>query len=113
MGKRTAGVARRTSVRELDASLAAELGRGEWEAISLALERHADVLLIDERAGRREAETRHLLVAGTLIVLLEAGLRGHLDFSTEIKRLRQLDFHVAWSLEAEMLAQYARQKQAR
>jgi predicted nucleic acid-binding protein len=57
-------------VRQLDATLAAELGTGEREAISLALEVHADVLLIDERAGRREAEARHLEVAGTLAVLL-------------------------------------------
>ncbi len=100
----------RTTVKQLDASLAAELGRGEREAISLALELHADVLLIDERAGRREAETRHLSVAGTLIVLLEAGLRGHLDFSTEIKRLREFGFHVSRSLEAEMLTLYTRHK---
>jgi predicted nucleic acid-binding protein len=34
-------------VRQLDPSLAAELGSGEREAISLALEVSADVLLID------------------------------------------------------------------
>jgi predicted nucleic acid-binding protein len=68
-------------VRQLDASLAAELGAGEREAISLALEVHADVLLIDERAGRREAEVRHLEVAGTLAVLLQASLRGYFDLA--------------------------------
>ena len=40
-------------VRQLDSTLAMELGDGEREAISLALEVHADVLLIDERAGAR------------------------------------------------------------
>jgi predicted nucleic acid-binding protein len=96
----------RTPVETLDASLAAELGRGEREAISLALERHADVLLIDELAGRREAMTRHLTVAGTLAVLLQAALLGQFDFPSEIKRLRQLGFHVSRSLEADMLARY-------
>jgi len=59
-------------VMHLDATLADELGMGERQAISLALQLHADVLLIDELAGRRQAEERHLLVTGTLTVLLQA-----------------------------------------
>jgi predicted nucleic acid-binding protein len=49
-------------VQQLDGTLASELGAGEREAISLALEVAADVLLIDERAGRQQAEARHIEV---------------------------------------------------
>jgi predicted nucleic acid-binding protein len=93
-------------VRQLDATLAAELGAGEREAISLALQVHADVLLIDERFGRQEAEVRHIEVAGTLAVLLQAGLRGFLDFSEVMKHLRQIGFRVSQSIEVSMLARY-------
>ena len=67
-------------VMQIDSGLAAELGAGEREAISLALELKADVLLIDERAGRLAAEAKHTGVAGTLAVLLQASLHGHVDF---------------------------------
>lgn len=43
-------------VRQIDGSLAAELGAGEREAISLALEAKADVLLIDERHISRSGD---------------------------------------------------------
>jgi predicted nucleic acid-binding protein len=99
----------RVQVNALDKCLAVELGMGEREAISLALERH-DVLLIDELAGRREAVTRHLTVAGTLAVLLQAALLGHLDLPTEIDLLRHLGFYAPRSLEADLLARYAQQK---
>jgi uncharacterized protein len=51
--------------------LAAELDRGEAEAIALALQEKADWLLIDERVGRRFAQRVGLKVKGTLGVLLE------------------------------------------
>jgi len=38
-------------VQQIEGSLAAELGAGEREAISLALEAKTDVLLVDERAA--------------------------------------------------------------
>lgn len=96
----------RVRVRELDATLATELGAGEREAISLALEVRADVLLIDERAGRVEAEARHIPVAGTLAVLLQASLRGYFHFPEAIRQLRRFGFRVSVEVEAVMLAKY-------
>jgi predicted nucleic acid-binding protein len=55
-----------------DAELA-DLDPGEREAIQLAEEQHADLLLIDERKGRQRARLRGLKTTGTLGVLLSAG----------------------------------------
>ena len=98
----------KVSVRQLDASLPSKLGMGEREAISLALEIKADLLLIDERAGRHEAEVRHIEAAGTLAVLLEASLTGqlheNLEFSERLDNLKRLGFRVSPSVMAMMIA---------
>jgi predicted nucleic acid-binding protein len=52
--------------------LRASLGPGESEALGLAMELHADRLLVDERAARRAALALGLGVIGTLGVLLAA-----------------------------------------
>ena len=48
------------------------LGRGESEAISLAVAAHVRLILLDDKLGRREAQRLGLPVAGTLAVLLRA-----------------------------------------
>ncbi|MBI2188354.1 MAG: DUF3368 domain-containing protein [Acidobacteria bacterium] len=48
------------------------LDPGETAAVLLAESRHADLLLIDERIGRRVAQERGLVVRGTLGVLVQA-----------------------------------------
>ncbi|MDJ1173666.1 DUF3368 domain-containing protein [Roseofilum capinflatum] len=53
-------------------ALCNELDRGEAEAIALALEFKADVLLIDERQGRLVADKFHIYYTGVLGVLVEA-----------------------------------------
>ena len=97
-------------VTNLDTTLADQLGMGEREAISLALELHADVLLIDEQAGRKEAKERHILVAGTLTVLLQASLRGYCEFPEAVKRLREDGFWVSGAVETELMDRYNKAK---
>lgn len=54
------------------ATITESLDYGERAAIALAQRTRADLLLIDETAGRREARRRNILVTGTLGVLRTA-----------------------------------------
>jgi hypothetical protein len=58
--------------------LRANLGAGESETLSLAVEIRADLLFVDERAGRRVAAALSVSVVGTLGVLLAAKRTGHI-----------------------------------
>jgi predicted nucleic acid-binding protein len=65
-----------TAIMEVHALLGAGLGRGEAEAIILADEQHASLLLIDEKRGRQVATSRSLALTGLLGVLLAAKRSG-------------------------------------
>jgi predicted nucleic acid-binding protein len=91
-----------------DSSLDDVLGAGERDAISLATQLGADLVLIDEVAGRKAAMARNLNVAGTLAVLLQGSLRqSNMDFPASLKRLRLLGFRMSDDLEQTMLARYS------
>jgi predicted nucleic acid-binding protein len=71
-----------------DPSRFTELGHGEREAVSLALEARADFLLIDETLGRKTAIQNGIAVKGTLGVLEEAADRSLVDLTEAITKLR-------------------------
>jgi predicted nucleic acid-binding protein len=80
------------------------LGLGEREAIQLAEEQHADLLLMDERKGRLEAMRRGLMTTGTLGVLLSAGELGLIDSAIAYRRLlAEISFRTSAALEAQFL----------
>jgi len=70
-----------------------ELDMGERAAIALASVIHADLLLIDEAAGRVEAKRRKLRVTGTLGVLRAAAELGLITVSDVIARLKATSFY--------------------
>lgn len=71
------------------------LHRGEREAILLAQGIRADVILIDEKAGRRAAKTLGLPVMGLIGVLATASAQGRVDVVEAVERLRRTNFRVA------------------
>jgi predicted nucleic acid-binding protein len=90
-----------------DAGLS-RLHAGERDAISLALALNGDAVLIDERHGRREAESRGLTVIGTLGVLIAAHERGLVDLVGAIDLLRQTTFHISPKLLASIVVKYSK-----
>lgn len=52
------------------------LGAGEHEAISLALETKADLIILDDKLARKTAEEKGLKITGTLGVLFKAREKG-------------------------------------
>jgi predicted nucleic acid-binding protein len=80
----------------------AQLDLGESQAIALAIELGAGVLLIDEQAGRQEATRRGLKVAGTLSVLDDADQAGLVKFDEAVARLQNTSFRLSRSVLAEI-----------
>jgi predicted nucleic acid-binding protein len=86
------------------------LDGGEQEAISLASELQASLLLMDERDGVAVARRRGLKVVGTLAALDLAAVRGLIDLQTIFDRLRETTFRSPQRLTASMLEQDAERK---
>jgi len=72
---RKEAVRNRFAVRVLEAEML--LDRGESEALVLAEDLQADLLLVDERRARAIAKQLGIPIAGTMGVLLEAKRRGY------------------------------------
>ena len=80
------------------------LDRGEAEAITLALEVDADLVLLDDREARLQAKRLGLRVTGTIGILLRAKRLGLIEsLKDELDKLKETGFRVSKSLEEKIL----------
>lgn len=84
-------------VRQTSSPPAADLAildPGERDAILLALELHADLLLVDDSAARVAATQRGIRKMGTVGILEEAAIRGLVDLPEALARLQSTNFRI-------------------
>ncbi|MGG6295020.1 DUF3368 domain-containing protein [Leptolyngbya sp. AN02str] len=74
------------------------LDPGEQAAITLAQTLPADLLIIDERLGRRIAEERGIAIIGMLGILDDAADQGLINLAEVLARLQQTNFRVSRSI---------------
>jgi predicted nucleic acid-binding protein len=87
----------------LDKTLSKQLGGGEIEAISLAVEIQADLLLCDDDKARKAATQRKIHVTGTLGVIQMAAENGFVDLRLSIEKLKKTTFRISDEVVIAML----------
>lgn len=85
-------------------ALRTEVDRGEAEAIALAADVGADLLLLDERYARKLAISMGFEIIGVAGVLALAKARGYLaEVRAVLDQLRDLNFHLGTALYEQTL----------
>lgn len=81
-----------------------DVDAGEGEALVLAMERNAGLILLDDQEARSKARILDLHVTGTLGVLLKAKSAGLIDSMTDsIQLLQDTGFWISPELLAKLL----------
>jgi predicted nucleic acid-binding protein len=89
---------------EIVRQTSSNLGAGELEAISLAKELHAQLLLADERRATKEAREKHQLrVTGVLGVLEVAAILELADLQEAVGRLERTNYRMPSNVLMQML----------
>ena len=84
--------------------LITDLGAGEAQALTLAIEEPGSLVILDDRLAREVARMRNLRMTGTAGVLLKAKQVGHLSaVAPLLDRLLQLDFRLSDTVKARIL----------
>jgi predicted nucleic acid-binding protein len=84
--------------------LETSLDKGEASAIALAMEKADCLLIIDELKGRKLARQLGLNITGTLGLIAEAKIKGHItSIRPLLEKIKQTNFRLSESLENALL----------
>lgn len=80
-----------------------ELDRGETAAICYAIREDADLVLLDEKEGRKAARRHELTVTGVVGILLRGANAGEVELQQELDALREAGFWISDELYSKAL----------
>lgn len=84
--------------------LEASLDKGEASAIAFAIEQTDCLLIIDDYKGRKYAEQLGIKITGTLGVIIDSKLSGHIESVKPIlDKIKKTDFRLTAELEKKTL----------
>ena len=86
------------------------LDLGERQALALATEIHADMVLVDDKVARRVALRELMKVKGTLGIVADAAKANLLDFVETLEQLRRTSMHLDQNVVNEAIREYKRWK---
>lgn len=86
----------------------AGLDLGEREALALAQEIHADLVLLDDKVARRVAQRELMKVKGTLGIVSDAARAKLLDFVDTIEQLHRTSMHLDQNIIDQIVQEYKR-----
>lgn len=81
---------KKTTLRLLVQQLQQRLGKGESEAIALAVELQAERIILDDNAARKEAMRLGLNVRGTLAIIRKLHIQGVIKIASVDERYQML-----------------------
>jgi predicted nucleic acid-binding protein len=83
---------------------------GERQALALAREMHADLVLLDDKVARRVARRELMNVKGTLGIVADAAKANLLDFVETVRQLQHTSMHLDQEVVDEIIREYGRLK---
>jgi len=85
---------------------------GERQALALAKEIQADLVLLDDKVARRFAESEALKVKGTLGIVADAARAGLLDFRQTVRALQTTKMYLEPNFAERIIAEYEQRRDA-